>query len=79
MEIQSKTGFAEITKNIHENSRMAFVNRNLDIHLRARYSFKDSKKIQPKLFWQFQYVNNQMSDSGRLKMMTNLLGIELCF
>jgi hypothetical protein len=79
MEIQSKTGFAEITKNIHENSRLAFVNRHLDIHLRARYSFKDSKKIQPKLFWQFQYVNNQMSDSGRLKMITNLLGIELCF
>jgi len=79
MEIQSKTGLFEITKKIHENPRLVFIDRNFEIHFQAKYFWGDSKKVQPKLFWQIHYVNNHVPDSGRLKMINNSLGVEICF
>lgn len=79
MEIQSKTGLFNVAKKIHENPSVAFIDKNLEINFRARYSFTESKKIQPKLFWQIHYISNQIHNSERLKMINYSMGVEICF
>lgn len=76
---QASSEFVDVLQTIHENSRLLLPQDHLSFNLKAAYSFRKSRKLQPTLFWQFNYLINNHLESSKIKSINQLLGIEFYF
>ncbi len=79
MTIQSKSGFFEVVKKIHENPCLALIDKHFEFNILTRFTFLNSGKVQSNVFWQMHYLKNKIARSEQIKMITHSFGIELCF
>ncbi len=71
--------FSWIVSEFHDNIKLTSIHRHFALNLDLAYTFRYSKKFKQRLFWQFSYINNSMTYSKDISILTHTFGITFLF
>ena len=71
--------FTYVVEKIHENPSLESWPNHLSLELKLAYHLKVKEKSSRTLFWKFNYVNNNVSNSNQFRFITHAFGIEFLF
>ncbi|UCE05453.1 MAG: hypothetical protein JSW07_17850 [bacterium] len=71
--------FSWIVAEFHDNLKLNSVHKHFALNMDLAYTFRYSKKFKQRLFWQFSYINNRMTYSKDISILTHTFGITFLF
>ena len=71
--------FSWLISEFHDNMRLTSIHQHFAIDMNLAYKFRYSKKFEQRLFWQFSYLNNNMSYSKEISILTHTFGVTFLF
>lgn len=71
--------FSWIVNEIHSNLKFTSIHQNLVLDLNLGYLFSYSRKFKQKIFCRIYYINNSMSYSKEISILTYILGAIFLF
>jgi hypothetical protein len=71
--------FSWLIAEFHDNMRLTSIHQHLALNIDLAYKFRYSKKFEQRLFWHFSYLNNSMSYSKDISILTHTFGVTFLF
>lgn len=76
---QSGSEFTAILKQVNKDPVVTSLFQHFYFNLRTGYSFRNLRRMEPTIFWEFIYLANRQVELGKITNINNLLGVEFNF
>lgn len=76
---QSSPSLKDVLKDLNHDLGFILPDKYLDINFHVRYSFRNSKKFMPSIYWKINYLNIEKDDSDKLRYFDQAIGVEYVF
>lgn len=71
--------FSWIVHEIHTNLKFTSIHQHFVLNMNLGYDFSYSDKFQQRVYWRFSYINNSISYSKNISILTHTLGATFLF
>ncbi len=71
--------FSWLIAEFHDNMKLTSIHQHFALNMNLAYKFRYSKKFEQRLFWQFSCLNNRMSYSKEISILTHNFGVTFIF
>lgn len=76
---QSSSALRDVLKDLNYNLGFLLPGKYIDINFRVKYSFRNSKRLMPALYWKINYQSIEKNGSDNMKYLDQTIGVEYIF
>jgi len=76
---QSSSGIRDIMRSVTGSPRVSLPLKHFELYLKTAYSIGHFRKMQPAIYWQFDYLSDSRSLSNKIISLSHTIGIETYF